>query len=1066
MANLQKQLATLAKMAGEVNSEATLRQYFIQALDEYVKSQNLFAIESGPLFRLEEPIVRGRSDAKIGGITFEVKLPKPHGKGIDAAVKQVRGYIEEYATKGISVRGVAYDGLSLALLDEQRAIVFKGDVSQGAHLLAAWLVLLASAARTPEDMVDRFGSASAISQQTIKTLFELFIKYEPAIPFISEVFAIWKEVYGCAANINTETVQSLRRTAKDLDIAVRNKKDAERFVFVTETYLSILLKVLVARVAAEQKLIPQKSVVELICQPRGKEHIRYTELGTVVPHLLNVFEEDPFEWFIDAARADLDAEAKVRAVLSCIVESIDNIELLKMGQDFLRIFYQSFFDSASRRALGEFYTNDKLVAETLDAIGYEGDPKKKIIDFACGSGSFLVQVLNRVKSRTKGRAAASVLSDVEAHIFGVDIHPLAVAMARVNYLIAVAPLLSPKRSFTVPIYWADSLVRLSVKETSRNWLGEAIKISIPGMRRFRLPDPTKFDWEQLFGFLRNHIARYSGKVELAAVWKRFEQEFSKEKVLPFEHALRDFIKQIVDRHNEGRDTRWLPMLRNILFLERQRGEFDYVVGNPPWVRIHNIDEELRKRISEDYIYCAKAGWKYGSTISGSKSGFGKQLDLCVPFVERALELLKSGGRFSLILTSKVQQALYANELRRNLISEKQLLRISDYSLFPIALFKDAVNYPLVLSVENIAPSAESVCRVVIVNSEQKILTYDTPQVDMPLLAHDKESPWMMAPPDVTAVFRKMQRNSQILGELPATRPKMGVKTGANGTFIVTDIQRTERPNEVVVITEAEEHVRLERDVLRPLVRGRDVRAWGYAHPHSIIWTHDDNGEVLTELPPRAAEYFADDGRRKLLEDREDFKTGMPVWTIFRVSADKLSRKIAWKKYGTQMQSTVLEAKCDLDGTARLVVPLQTVYLIPIEDDDRAYFLSALFNSLAFRALLMSFSVRASGAFFHYTAWIVGLGVSPVTKQQLKTDWRSFAGQLMAPEIETKMVELSRALHANPDAITARKLESSVDLVAAKAYGIADGEFKTLTDYYEFMRPPEINELLEEDEVEE
>ncbi len=880
MANLQKELAALAKLASELNSEATLRQYFIQALDEYVKSQNLFAIESGPLFRLEEPIVRGRSDAKIGGITLEVKLPKPHGKGIDAAVKQVRGYIEEYASKGISVRGVAYDGESLALLDEQRAIVFKGDVSQGAHLLAAWLVLLASAARTPQDMVDRFGSASAISQQTIKTLFELFSKYEVEIPFIAEVFAIWKEVYGCAANINTETVQSLRRTAKDLDISVRNKKDAERFVFVTETYLSILLKVLVARVAAEQKLIPQRSVAELICQPRGKEHIRYSYLGTVVPHLLNVFEEDPFEWFLDAARADLDAEAKVRAVLTCIVESIDNVELLKMGQDFLRVFYQSFFDSASRRALGEFYTNDSLVAETLDAIGYDGDPKKKVIDFACGSGSFLVQVLNRIKSRTKGRAAPAVLAEIEQHIFGVDIHPLAVAMARVNYLIAVAPLLSPKRSFTVPIYWADSLVRLSVKERSRNWLGEAIKISIPGMRRFRLPDPAKFEWEQLFSFLRTHIA-HPGKVKLSAVWKRFEQEFPKEKILPFEDALRDFIKQIVDRHNDGRDTRWLPMLRNILFLERQRGEFDYVVGNPPWVRIHNIDQELRTRISEDYTYCAKAGWKYGSTISGSKSGFGKQLDLCVPFVERALELLKPHGRFSLILTSKVQHALYANELRRNLISEKHLVRISDYSLFPIALFKDAVNYPLVLSVENASPPSGSNCKVVIVNSDQRVMTYDVPQSDLPLLANDQESPWMMAPPDVIAILRKMQRNGQILGEIPATRPKMGVKTGANDIFIVTEVRPTERPTEVMVTTEGEEHVRIERDVLRPLVRGRDIRAWGYIHPHSIIWTHDDEtGEVLARLPPRAAEYFQQVARREKLEDREDFKKGMPIWTIF------------------------------------------------------------------------------------------------------------------------------------------------------------------------------------------
>ncbi len=149
-----------------------------------------------------------------------------------------------------------------------------------------------------------------------------------------------------------------------------------------------------------------------------------------------------------------------------------------------------------------------------------------------------------------------------------------------------------------------------------------------------------------------------------------------------------------------------------------------------------------------------------------------------------------------------------------------------------------------------------------------------------------------------------------------------------------------------------------------------------------------------------------------------------------------------------------------------MVPLQTTYLIPAAGGDRAYFLSALFNSLAFRALLMSFSPRASGAFFHYTAWVVGLGVLPATEQQLKTDYRSFAGEPMSPETEKEMVKLSRALHANPDGTTARKLECRVDKMSAKAFGLTGAEFKTLTGYYEFMRPPEPIGLLDEEDSEE
>jgi N-6 DNA Methylase len=542
MATLRRKLAELAKAAANLNSEATLRQYFIQALDEFVKEQKLFPASAGQVFQLEESIIRGRADAKIGGLAFEVKLPKPKGKGLEAAIKQDGGYIDEFKAKGVSIRGVAYDGERLALLDEDKGVVFKGPAIEGATLLASWLTLLAPAARTPQDLVDRFGSSSALSQQTIKVLYDLLNNFESKIPFIEEVFTIWKAVYGCAANINQETVKNLKRVAKDLDIKIGNKRDAESFVFVTETYLSIFLKLLVARVAIEQGLVPQKSVFEILCQPNDQEHIRYTQLVSFIPHLSNVFEEDPFEWFIDAANEDRDAERQVKNVIRCIVETVDNIKLRGMSQDFLRTFYQNFFDNGSRRALGEFYTNDQLVSETLDAVGYDGNADRFVIDFCCGSGSFIVEVLNRIKANNGKRPKTLLLRDIEKHIFGVDIHPLAVAMARVNFLIAVAPLLSANERLTVPIYWADSLVRLSVKEKSGSFLGEPIRISIPGMHTFRLPDPQKFEWEKLFSFLLKHVSRKQGKADFERTWKRFEQEFSPELVLPFEDSLRDFVK--------------------------------------------------------------------------------------------------------------------------------------------------------------------------------------------------------------------------------------------------------------------------------------------------------------------------------------------------------------------------------------------------------------------------------------------------------------------------------------------------------------------------------------------
>jgi SAM-dependent methyltransferase len=1056
MADLRQSLAALAAQTPSIKQEATLRQYFIQALDEFVREAGLFSASEGPLFKLDEPIIRGRPDARLGALAFEVKLPKPRSRGLEAALRQVRDYIDEYRERFIHVRAVAYDGESIALLDEQKEVVFQGEAEKGAMLLASWLTLLAAAAKTPEDMVSRFGSASALSRNAIKMLYDLFVRFEPRIPFIGEVFTIWQAVYGCAANINRDTIQGLRRAARGLQIAIKGKKDAEKFVFALETYLSVLLKLLVARVAVEQKLVRQDSVFGLICEPPGNEHVRYADLASFIPHLANVFEEDPFDWFIDAAHVERGAETSVRDTLRCIVETIDNVHLVKMGQDFLQIFYQHFFDAASRRALGEFYTNSDLVRETLDAVGYDGTADKPIVDFCCGSGNFLVEVLRRVRDRGKNRTPGLLLSDIEKNVFGVDIHPLAVAMARVNVIIAVAPLLECGRKFRVPVYWADSLVRLSVKEKDRNLgaFGEPVKISIPGMRAFNLPDPERFDWEKLFEFCRQRISRLSGRVEPSQVWRRFEQQYSPQEILPFEDVLKKFIEGLVDRHNSGRNTRWLPMLRNILFVERHKGRFEYVVGNPPWVRVHNIDEELRKRINEDYVYCGKAGWQRGCDLAGIRRGFARQTDLSVPFVERAFELLAPGGCFSFVITSKVQQALYANALRRDLVTNKTLVRLSDYSLYPLPLFEGAVNYPLVLSARNQHPPPDSKCRVQLTNSQKQRLEFDVPQKELSLLRDDPESPWLMAPPGAVAAFRRMQVNGQMLGENDATRPRMGVKTAANGIFVVTASEPTDSPAELMVTTEGGEVLRLERSLLRPLVRGRDLRAWGYSVKDAIIWTHHDKtGAVLRSLPERAADYFRRHSRE--LEARDDFQQGMPTWTLFRVSEEKLGLKVAWKKYGTEMQSAMVEREHSLALTGMtLLVPLQTAYFIPVQVRDEGLLMAGVFNSIPFRTLMMSFAVRARGAYFHYISWIVGLGLLPVTHSQVKQSWRNHPGEPAAAETLHRITQLSTQLHGDPDAGTRARCLTQLDQAVAEAFHLTERELRTLTDYYRFMRPPQ------------
>ncbi len=66
----------------------------------------------------------------------------------------------------------------------------------------------------------------------------------------------------------------------------------------------------------------------------------------------------------------------------------------------------------------------------------------------------------------KGRSKNETLTQIESNIFGIDVHPLAVLIARTNFLLACAPLLPARKGpFHVPVYLGDSLMYRSLAGT-------------------------------------------------------------------------------------------------------------------------------------------------------------------------------------------------------------------------------------------------------------------------------------------------------------------------------------------------------------------------------------------------------------------------------------------------------------------------------------------------------------------------------------------------------------------------------------------------------------------------
>jgi len=106
------------------------------------------------------------------------------------------------------------------------------------------------------------------------------------------------------------------------------------------------------------------------------------------------------------------------------------------------------------------------------------------------------------------------------------------------------------------------------------------------------------------------------------------------------------------------------------------GGFDVVIGNPPYVRVDNLRKEDKE---------------YWSKIFNSPEG---KYDLYYLFIEKALMLLKDGGKCGFIVPNKWCAAFSAKKLRQIIFESTASCDI--ISVSNLDVFKDAANYPVII----------------------------------------------------------------------------------------------------------------------------------------------------------------------------------------------------------------------------------------------------------------------------------------------------------------------------------------------------------------------------------
>ena len=445
---------------------------------------------------------------------------------------------------------------------------------------------------------------------------------------------------------------------------------------------------------------------------------------------------------------------------------------------------------------------------------------------------------------------------------------------------------------------------------------------------------------------------------------------------------------------------------------------------------------IRDRLKEEFVYYSET-WR--PKFQTTSIRFAANYDYCIAFVESGLRYVKNGCKLGYVITSKVMQALYAGKFRRELLRTSRILNLKDYSLSGIELFRDAINYPLLMTMENRPPTNGDEVQVQLVGS-QGILSWTIVQEKLPIDTNDLGSSWSMAPPEVALALQRMRKDRPRLGD--RYRVRMGVMTQKDERFIVENIRNTADDDIVLATTLAGDNIRVEKELLCPLVRGTDVNEWTFDVKVYILWPHDKKGNVLENLPNEASAYFNQTKVKNALRKRSDLKPDQMFWTIFRVYEDTLGFKAAWQDLSQKLEAARLPGTWS-DGIIgkKPLIPLKTVFFVSPQNEQAAAHLVCLLNSTLVRAFLVAFAERASGSYFRYMAW--NMAYIPIPGSFPKTK---------PPEGEA---------------------QASVDSYAAQAYGLSHADVKTLAEYFIWIMrtkevakaPPDSTEEDDEETVE-
>ncbi|MBW4732656.1 Eco57I restriction-modification methylase domain-containing protein [Prevotella melaninogenica] len=508
-------------------------------------------------------------------------------------------------------------------------------------------------------------------------------------------------------------------------------------------------------------------------------------LGKVFENLLGAYNPETKE----TARNQSGSFYTPREIVNYMVD--ESLIAYLGNNDFVRSLFSYDFTFDKTKS------NEYLkIADKLKAV--------KILDPACGSGAFPMGLLNRMidileRISPNEDIYELKLSVIENCLYGCDIQSIAAQITKLRFFISL--ICNCEKDASKPNFGIPTLPNLETNFVSANSL-IAKKKEDRQLNLFKSEEIESIK-KELHQIRHLHFSAKSTS--------------TKHRLREKDLALREeLIELLSDENNFASDdakqlAEWNPYDQNDTssFFDPEwmfgvADGFDIVIGNPPYIQLQNNGGELAK------LY---EGCGY--------STFARTGDIYCLFYERGWQLLKKDGHLCYITSNKWMRAGYGEKTRDFFANKTNPLLLIDFA--GVKIFESATVDTNILLFSRSNNQHKTTCAITNKQNKDSVKNLsDFVQQQHTVCDFSTSDSWVILSPIEQSIKRKIEAVGTPLKDWDINIYR-GVLTGCNEAFIISTVKR----NEILANCQTEEERKRTDELIRPILRGRDIRRYSY-----------------------------------------------------------------------------------------------------------------------------------------------------------------------------------------------------------------------------------------------